>query len=95
MSWPKILPELKPEKNKRSDLFMELWHMELSKQKKYGLIERFNHKFPVKNSQKDFKKTIEVGAGLGEHLRYEVLNTEQKRNYWCIEFRQNMAKAIK
>jgi hypothetical protein len=60
-----ILSKLTPEQKQRSDLFMELWHRELSKRRKYGLVENFNHSFPVLNSAKDFDRTIEVGANLG------------------------------
>lgn len=95
MKWPKILSQLTLEQKQRSDLFMELWHRELSKRRKYGLVENFNHSFPVLNSAKDFDRTIEVGAGLGEHLKYEVLTPTQKKNYWCNEFRPNMAEVIK
>ena len=95
MKWPKTFPELTPEQKQRSDLFMELWHRELSKKKKYSLIESFNHLFPVINSVKGFEKSIEVGAGLGEHLKFEILTPDQRKHYWCNEYRQNMADVIK
>lgn len=95
MKWPKTLPKLTEEQRKRSDCFMQLWHHELSKQKKFGLIENFNHMFPVRHSGSKFLRTIEVGAGLGEHLKYERLNSEQRQNYWCNEFRPSMAAEIK
>lgn len=95
MKWPKVLPELTSEQKRRNDLFMELWHKELAKRKRYGIIEKFNHTFPVLCSPKGFLKTIEVGAGLGEHLKFENLSNQQKKNYWCNETRPNMAKEIK
>jgi SAM-dependent methyltransferase len=93
--WPKVLPALSPEQQQRSDEFMRLWHVELAGQPRYGLIEKFNHGFPVKHSPPGFKTTLEIGAGLGEHLEYEKLTPEQERGYHCNEFRENMAADIK
>ena len=91
--WPKILPPLTPEQKQRSDEFMKLWHEVLPN--RYGLIEKFNHNFPVRHSPAGFKTTLEIGAGLGEHLHYERLTPEQERNYYCNEFRENMAAEIR
>jgi SAM-dependent methyltransferase len=93
--WPKVLPPLTPEQQRRSDEFMKLWHVELAGQQRYGLIEKFNHGFPVDHSPPDFKTTLEIGAGLGEHLKYEKLSPEQERGYYCNEFRDNLAAEIK
>ncbi|MEO6568508.1 MAG: methyltransferase domain-containing protein [Opitutaceae bacterium] len=91
--WPKILPPLSPEQRRISDDFMKLWHEVLPK--RFGAIEKFNHEFPVKYSQPSFKTTLEIGAGLGEHLRYERLTPEQEENYYANEFRENMAAHIR
>lgn len=93
--WPKVLPALTPEQKERSDAFMKLWHEELAGRPRYGLVEKFNHTFPVKHSPAQFKTTIEIGAGLGEHLEYEQLSPEQERNYYCNEYRENMAAEIR
>jgi SAM-dependent methyltransferase len=93
--WPKILPALTPEQQQRSDAFMKLWHVELAGKPRYGLIERFNHGFPVRHSQPSFETTLEIGAGLGEHLEYEKLTPEQERGYHCNEYRENMAAEIR
>jgi SAM-dependent methyltransferase len=92
--WPKVLPPLSPEQRARSDAFMKLWHEELARRKRYGLIERFNHHFPIRHSQPDFRTTLEIGAGLGEHLEYERLTPEQETGYHCNEYRENMAAEI-
>jgi ubiquinone/menaquinone biosynthesis C-methylase UbiE len=63
--------------------------------KKYGLIEKFNHKYAIKHAPGNFRTTLEVGAGLGEHLNYEVLTAEQKSNYYALELRENMAEDIR
>jgi len=93
--WPKVLPPLTPEQKLRSDEFMKLWHEELAGRPRYGLIERFNHNYPVHQSRPGFRTTLEIGAGLGEHLDYEQLTPEQERNYYCNEFRENMAAEIR
>lgn len=93
--WPKILPPLTGEQQRISDDFMKLWHQELAGRSRYGLIEKFNHEFPVRHSQPDFKTTLELGAGLGEHIRFEKLTTTQEENYYANEFRENMAAEIR
>ena len=93
--WPKVLPDLTPEQKVRSDAFMRLWHEELAGRSRYGAVENFNHIFPVKYSPPGFKTTIEIGAGLGEHLEYEKLTPEQEQNYYCNEYRENMAAEIR
>jgi SAM-dependent methyltransferase len=93
--WPKILPPLSPEQQQRNNEFMRIWHEELARRSRYGLVERFNHTFPVRHSRPGFRTTLEIGAGLGEHLEYEKLNPEQERNYYCNEYRENMAAGIR
>jgi SAM-dependent methyltransferase len=91
--WPKILPPPTAEQRERSDAFMKLWHEVLPQ--RFGVVEKFNHSFPVRHSQPGFRTTLELGAGLGEHLHYERLSEEQERNYYCNEFRENMAAEIR
>lgn len=93
--WPKVLPPLTPEQQRINDDFMRRWHVELAGKSRYGLIERFNHRFPVRHSRPGFRTTLEIGAGLGEHLHYEKLTPEQERNYHCNEYRENMAAEIR
>jgi SAM-dependent methyltransferase len=91
--WPKILPPLTPEQKQISDEFMKVWHEHLPN--RYGIVEKFNHSFPVKHSAPGFTTTIEIGAGLGEHLQFETLNGEQEANYYAVELRENMAAEIR
>jgi SAM-dependent methyltransferase len=91
--WPKVLPALSPEQKRISDDFMKLWHEELPR--RFGVIEKFNHEFPVKHSRPGFRTTLEIGAGLGEHLHYEQLTAEQEKNYHANEFRENMAARLR
>jgi SAM-dependent methyltransferase len=91
--WPKVLPPLTPEQRRISDEFMKLWHEVLPR--RFGIVETFNHNFPVKHSRPGFISTLEIGAGLGEHIHYEKLTPEQERNYYALELRENMAAAIR
>ena len=91
--WPKVLPPLTPEQKKINDDFVKLWHEVLPK--RFGVVEKFNHSFPVKHSQPGFKTTLEVGAGLGEHIEHEILTPEQEANYYANELRENMAIEIR
>jgi len=93
MAWPKILPDLTPEQKRISDDFMRYWHEVLPR--RYGVVDDFNHKYPVKHAPKRFLRTLEIGAGLGEHLLYERLTPELKAQYVALELRQNMADRIK
>lgn len=93
--WPKILPPLTDEQKVISDDFMRSWHEELAGRSRYGLIEKFNHEFPVKHSRPGFRTTLEIGAGLGEHLHHEMLSPEQRSNYYANELRSNMAEGIR
>jgi SAM-dependent methyltransferase len=90
--WPKVVPALTAEQQAVHDDFMRRWHEVLPR--RYGLVERFNHSFPVRHSRPGFRATMEIGAGLGEHLSYEHLSAEQERNYVAVELRDNMAARL-
>src|SRR5437868_871866 len=91
--WPKILPPLSAERQEISNDFMKYWHEVLPR--RYGIIETFNHQYAVKHSAgTSFKTSIEIGAGLGEHLEYERLTAEQRRNYVAVDIRQNMVDEL-
>jgi SAM-dependent methyltransferase len=93
--WPKSLPPLTAEQQRINDEFIKCWHEELAGRPRYGLIEKFNHKFPVEYSRPGFKTTLEIGSGLGEHIRYEKLTRTQEENYYANEFRENMVAEIR
>lgn len=93
--WPKVLSALTPQQIEISNDFMRHWHEVLASRSQYSVIEKFNHGYPVKNSPPFFLRTLEIGAGLGEHLNYEKLTPEQLRNYTALEIRENMAAKIK
>jgi SAM-dependent methyltransferase len=91
--WPKTFPPLSPEQEAIRDDFMKYWHEVLPR--RYGAIERFNHGYSVRTAPADFLRTLEIGAGLGEHLEWERLTSEQERNYWALELRENMSSEIR
>lgn len=87
-TWPKQIPELSAEQRRIRDDFMRYWHEVLPS--RYSLIERFNHNYPARNARAG-AKTLEIGAGIGEHLAFEPY---QDDNYWAIELREEMAAEI-
>jgi len=91
--WPKTFPPLTEEQKRISDDFMKYWHEVLPK--RFGRIEKFNHGYVVRHAPAGFRRTLEIGAGLGEHLEYEKLTSEQERNYFAVELRPNMTAALK
>jgi ubiquinone/menaquinone biosynthesis C-methylase UbiE len=91
--WPKTFPPLTPEQEEIRNDFVKYWHEVLPRH--FGIIERFNHNYPVRTAPADFLRTLEIGAGLGEHLCYEKLTPEQEANYHALELRPNMAVEIR
>ena len=90
--FPKKIPKLTAEQKLIKDDFMEHWLKVL--RKNYGIVDKFNHKVVVNNKPKNFLKTLEIGAGLGEHLNYEKLNDDQKKNYYALDIRENLLKYL-
>jgi len=86
--WPKQLPEFTDEQRRVRDSFMARWLEVLPD--RYGLIERFNQTYPVVANPGG--RTLEIGAGLGEHLRYEDLSDQ---DYYAVELREELAEAIR
>ena len=90
--WPKIFPPLSAEQTRISDDFIKHW-LEVLPQR-YSVVDDFNHRYVVECAPKTFVKTLEVGAGIGEHLKYEILTAEQERNYYAVDIRQNIVDAL-
>jgi SAM-dependent methyltransferase len=88
-TWPKTLPQLSDEQERIRDDFMRHWHEVLPN--RYSVIERFNHGYAAGSALAGLK-TLEIGAGLGEHLAFEPYQDE---NYCAVELREEMAEAIK
>jgi SAM-dependent methyltransferase len=91
--WPKQLPPITPEDQRICDEFMEHWHDVFPN--RYSIADRFTHQYPAKHCPANFHRTLEIGPGLGEHLKYETLTAEQERNYVAIEYRPNMANRLR
>jgi SAM-dependent methyltransferase len=87
--WPKTLPRLSDEQERIRDDFMRHWHEVLPG--RYSIIERFNHGYAASSAAAG-ASTLEIGAGLGEHLAFERYQDE---NYTAVELRGEMAEAIK
>jgi SAM-dependent methyltransferase len=90
--WPKVLPPLTEEQRRVSDDFVRHWHEVLPQ--RYSFIDRFNHRYPIRAGDGTFQRTLEIGAGIGEHLEYERLTPLQERNYHALELRENMSRRI-
>lgn len=87
--WPKRFPKLSQKQLNIKKDFMKYWHEVLPRH--YGLIERFNHGYPIRHT-KSGGKVLEIGAGLGEHIYYENL---ENTDYYAVEVLPNMAEVIK
>ena len=90
--WPKLFPPLTLEQERISNDFMEYWHQVLPK--KYGIVDKFNHSYAVNFAPKNFLRTLEIGAGNGEHLKYEKLTQLQEDNYYAVDIRANMIAVL-
>jgi SAM-dependent methyltransferase len=87
-SWPKQLPAFTDDEQRVRDAFMARWLEFLPR--RGGFIERFNHGYPLKGAGRA-RRTLEIGAGLGEHIRHERLERQQ---YYAIELRDELAATI-
>jgi SAM-dependent methyltransferase len=86
--WPKRLPALTDEQKRIREEFMALWHDVLPR---YGAVEGFNHAYPLRSRDGSRVRTLEIGAGLGGHLPFEDLATQE---YHALELRADMARRI-
>ena len=91
--WPKKLPPLDPEQQRINDDFMEHWHDVFPK--RFGFADGWNHRYVSRRAPAGFRRTLEVGAGLGEHFAWEHLTSEQEENYVALEMREAMAERIR
>jgi SAM-dependent methyltransferase len=88
--WPKIVPTLSPERQAIRDDFMRS-HLEAMQTKWYGFIGRFDNKYALRTFVPG-SKTLEIGAGIGEHLNWEKY---QEQEYHAIEMRQELCDKLR
>ena len=66
---------------------------QLEKPERYGAVERFNHTYPLRHvPSTECWRTLELGAGIGGHLKFEPLD---RQDYHCIELRESMAQELR
>jgi SAM-dependent methyltransferase len=88
--WPKRTPAITPEQQRIRGDFMRYWHEVLPR--RYQRVERFNHGWPAATARPG-ERTLEIGAGLGEHLDAEP--DFAKERYVALEIRGEMAVSIR
>ena len=86
--WPKPFPELTEEQHRIRDDFMKYFHEIYTDN--YGRVSKFNHSYAV-HSFRPGIRTLEIGAGLGEHLDFEDGAAQE---YVALELRDEMAAVI-
>jgi SAM-dependent methyltransferase len=87
--WPKPFPELTDEQLRVRDDYMKYFHEIYSE--RYGAVAKFNHSYPLPSARPGIR-TLEIGAGLGEHLDFE--DASQQAEYVALELRDEMAAVI-
>jgi SAM-dependent methyltransferase len=87
-TWPKQLPVFTEDEQRVRDAFMARWLEYLPR--RGGLLERFNHGYPLRGGT-SARRTLEIGAGLGEHVRFENLEHQQ---YFAVEVREELAESL-
>lgn len=88
--WPKIPPALTKEQIQISNDWMQYFH-EINRDKFSGFID-FGHKYVAGRKTPEMIRSLEIGAGLGAHLRYEL--DSLNANYVAVEMRWNMAREL-
>jgi SAM-dependent methyltransferase len=86
--WPKEVARLSDEQRWIQDDWLRRYHEQLPVE--HRRILRFNHGYPTRSACSG--RTLEIGAGLGDHMRYEDL---EKQEYHAVELRESMAESIR
>jgi SAM-dependent methyltransferase len=67
-----------------------LAHLKAMQKKWYGVVENFNHGYPQRTFR-DGCRTLEIGAGLGAHLKYEHY---MEQEYHANELRPELCEQL-
>jgi ubiquinone/menaquinone biosynthesis C-methylase UbiE len=86
--WPKVRPQLSLEQQKIIEDWYSYWLPKQSAQ--FGPIVRFNHKYAARTAVAG-ARTLEIGAGTGEHLLYEEQSGQE---YYALELREELARNL-
>jgi SAM-dependent methyltransferase len=86
--WPKQRPVLTAVQQATLEDWYAYWLGLMPQQ--FKPIMRFNHAYPLRTYFSD-AKTLEIGAGTGEHLHYEDWKGQ---DYKALEMRSNLAQEI-
>lgn len=87
--WPKRLPDLTPEQEVIRDDWMQYFHASVYGAR-FGLVQRFSHMYAARSFGPGLR-TLDLGAGLGEHLEFE---DGREGEYVALELRPEMAAEI-
>ncbi len=87
--WPKPFPQLTDEQLRIRDDYMKYFHEIYSD--RYAAVAKFNHTYPLPSARPGIR-TLEIGAGLGEHLDFE--DAAEQEEYVALELRDEMAAVI-
>jgi SAM-dependent methyltransferase len=88
-TWPKQRPDLTSRQKEILEDWYSYWLPLLPN--RYSGIVRFNHSYPIRTA--DMRgRTLEIGAGDGEHLRYEKLDSQE---YFALELREALASTLR
>lgn len=88
--WPKKVPTLTTEQQVIKQDWIKYWLSTYGK--KLSFVEKFNHSYAMNKGFYPNCKTLEIGAGLGDHLKYENFNLQE---YTAIEIVPEYAQIIK
>lgn len=89
--WPKKVPDLTPERQAIRDDFMRA-HLEAMQTKWYGVIERFNHKYPLRSA---FPGARVQAGDCQERLPYDDEYFDRVLAIHVLEHLPNLPAALK
>ena len=92
--WPKVLPPVTPGEQGDLDDFMRRGTRCCRVATGWSIGSTTRFRCATRSSRPGFRTTIEIGAGLGEHLSSRASSAEQEHDYVAVELRENMADRL-